>query len=115
MLLQEFASRCETSVVGRIVLLENQEAHSGTANRLREGVALVERALSSRRFGPYTLQAAICRGSFRSGQIPRRRTGRDLSRFTACLRAPTVAQSSKLNRAVQWNAPGGHRSRCEDC
>ena len=34
-------------------------ARSGTASRSPRDSALVERALSSRRFGPYTLQAAI--------------------------------------------------------
>ena len=34
-------------------------ARAGTGTQIAEGVALVERALRSRRFGPYTLQAAI--------------------------------------------------------
>jgi len=39
--------------------LENQDRSLWNRDYIMEGSALVERALSSRRFGPYTLQAAI--------------------------------------------------------
>ena len=41
------------------MLMENQDRSLWDRDRIAEGSALVERALSSRRFGPYTLQAAI--------------------------------------------------------
>jgi RNA polymerase sigma-70 factor (ECF subfamily) len=41
------------------VLLEDQDRSLWNRGQIAEGVALTERALSSRRFGPYTLQAAI--------------------------------------------------------
>jgi RNA polymerase sigma-70 factor, ECF subfamily len=59
MLLQESRRAARTSPSGELILLENQDRSLWNRDRIAEGVALVERALSSRRFGPYTLQAAI--------------------------------------------------------
>jgi RNA polymerase sigma-70 factor (ECF subfamily) len=44
---------------GELVLLDEQDRASWDRAQIAEGTALVERALSSRRFGPFTLQAAI--------------------------------------------------------
>ena len=41
------------------MLLDEQDRSLWNRDQIAEGSALVERALSSRRFGPYTLQAAI--------------------------------------------------------
>jgi RNA polymerase sigma-70 factor (ECF subfamily) len=41
------------------VLLDEQDRSAWDQGLIREGVTLVERALASRPFGPYTLQAAI--------------------------------------------------------
>lgn len=59
MLLQESRRAARTSPNGELILLENQDRSLWDREKIAEGVALVERALSSRRFGPYTLQAAI--------------------------------------------------------
>ncbi|MBV8452894.1 MAG: RNA polymerase sigma factor [Deltaproteobacteria bacterium] len=59
MLLQESRRAARTSPSGELILLENQDRALWNCEQIAEGVALVERALSSRRFGPYTLQAAI--------------------------------------------------------
>ena len=59
MLLQESRRAARTSSAGELILLENQDRSLWNREQIAEGVALVERALSSRRFGPYTLQAAI--------------------------------------------------------
>src|SRR6202040_4069822 len=48
-----------TSPEGELVLLEDQDRSLWNRDQIGEGIALVERALASRRFGPYTLQAAI--------------------------------------------------------
>jgi RNA polymerase sigma-70 factor (ECF subfamily) len=40
-------------------LLENQDRSLWNREQIAEGVALLEKSLNSRRFGPYTLQAAI--------------------------------------------------------
>jgi RNA polymerase sigma-70 factor (ECF subfamily) len=59
MLLHESRRAARTSPEGDLILLENQDRARWDASRIAEGVALVERALSSRSFGPYSLQAAI--------------------------------------------------------
>jgi RNA polymerase sigma-70 factor (ECF subfamily) len=62
MLLQESRRAARTSPAGELILLENQDRSLWNQGQIAEGVALVERALKSRRFGPYTLQAAIAAG-----------------------------------------------------
>jgi RNA polymerase sigma-70 factor (ECF subfamily) len=59
MLLHESRRAGRTSADGEIVLLDEQDRSLWDRARIAEGSALVERALASRRFGPYTLQAAI--------------------------------------------------------
>lgn len=59
MLLQESRRAARTSPQGDLILLEDQDRSRWNREQITEGVALVERALSSRAFGPYTLQAAI--------------------------------------------------------
>jgi RNA polymerase sigma-70 factor, ECF subfamily len=59
MLLQESRRAARTSPAGELILLENQDRSLWNRSQIAEGVALVEKALKSRRFGPYTLQAAI--------------------------------------------------------
>jgi RNA polymerase sigma-70 factor (ECF subfamily) len=59
MLLHGARRAARASPTGELVLLEDQDRALWDRNQIGEGVALVERALSSRRFGPYTLQAAI--------------------------------------------------------
>jgi len=59
MLLQESRRAARSSPDGDLILLENQNRSLWNRDYIAEGLALVERALSSRRFGPYTLQAAI--------------------------------------------------------
>jgi len=59
MLLQESRRVARTSPTGELILLENQDRSLWNREQIAEGVALVEKALMSRRFGAYTLQAAI--------------------------------------------------------
>jgi len=59
MLLHEARRAARTSAEGDLILLEDQDRSLWDRIRIAEGVQLVERALASRRFGPYTLQAAI--------------------------------------------------------
>jgi len=59
MLLQESRRAARTSAEGEIVLLSDQDRRRWNAAQIAEGAGLVERALSSRRVGPYSLQAAI--------------------------------------------------------
>jgi len=59
MLLHEARRRSRTTPSGEMILLEDQDRSLWDRRQIEEGVELVERALSSHRFGPYTLQAAI--------------------------------------------------------
>jgi len=59
MLLQESRRAARTSPAGKLILLENQDRSLWNRAQIAEGVALVEKALETRRFGSYTLQAAI--------------------------------------------------------
>jgi RNA polymerase sigma-70 factor, ECF subfamily len=59
MLLHESRRAARTSPTGDLILLENQDRSLWNREQIAEGVALLEKALKSRRFGPYTLQAAI--------------------------------------------------------
>jgi RNA polymerase sigma-70 factor (ECF subfamily) len=59
MLLQESRCAARTSPTGELILLDNQDRALWNREQIAEGVALVEKALNSRRFGAYTLQAAI--------------------------------------------------------
>jgi RNA polymerase sigma-70 factor (ECF subfamily) len=59
MLLHESRRAARTSPSGDLILLEDQDRSRWNREQISEGLTLVERALSSRRFGPYTLQASI--------------------------------------------------------
>ena len=59
MLLQEARRAARTSRDGELILLEEQDRSLWNHEQIAEGLSLTERALQSRRFGAYTLQAAI--------------------------------------------------------
>jgi RNA polymerase sigma-70 factor, ECF subfamily len=59
MLLHESRRVARTSPTGELILLEHQDRSLWNRQQIAEGVALLEKALNSRRFGAYTLQAAI--------------------------------------------------------
>jgi RNA polymerase sigma-70 factor (ECF subfamily) len=59
MLLHESRRDARTSADGELLLLDAQDRTRWNRQLIAEGVALVERAMRSRQFGPYTLQAAI--------------------------------------------------------
>jgi len=59
MLLHESRRAARSSPDGEIILLEAQDRSLWDRARIEEGSQLVQRALTSRRFGPYSLQAAI--------------------------------------------------------
>src|SRR4249920_2298042 len=59
MLLHESRRGARTSPSGELVLLGDQDRSRWARDQIAEGSALVERALTLRRLGPYTLQAAI--------------------------------------------------------
>ena len=59
MLLQESRRVARVSPTGELVLLDNQDRGLWNRGQIAEGLALVQQAMSSGRFGPYTIQAAI--------------------------------------------------------
>ncbi len=59
MLLQESRRAARTSPTGDLILLEQQDRSLWDRAQIAQGIALVEKALRSHRFGSYTLQAAI--------------------------------------------------------
>jgi len=59
MLLHESRRKARTSPDGNLILLKEQDRSLWCREEITEGVTFVERALSSKRIGPYTLQAAI--------------------------------------------------------
>lgn len=59
MLLQDSRRAARFSPVGDLVLLEDQDRESWDRPAIAEGQTLLSRALASRRFGSYTVQAAI--------------------------------------------------------
>jgi RNA polymerase sigma-70 factor (ECF subfamily) len=59
MLLQESRRNARSSPAGDLILLEDQDRSLWNHHQIAEGRRLVQAALSSRRFGAYTLQAAI--------------------------------------------------------
>ena len=59
MLLQESRRAARSSAQGDLILLDDQDRGLWNKDQISEGIALTEAALRSRRFGAYTLQAAI--------------------------------------------------------
>ena len=59
MLLHDSRRAARTTPEGDIVLLEDQDRSLWNRELISEGVGLVEKSLSTRRFGAYTIQAAI--------------------------------------------------------
>ena len=59
MLLHESRRAARTGPTGELILLDDQDRARWSRGQIAEGTGLVERALASRRIGPYTLQAAI--------------------------------------------------------
>jgi RNA polymerase sigma-70 factor (ECF subfamily) len=59
MLLHESRRAARASSTGELILLTDQDRSLWNRAQIAEGAALIERALGSRRLGPYALQAAI--------------------------------------------------------
>jgi len=59
MLLHDARRATRTTAAGELIPLEEQDRSRWNHTQIEEGVALVQRALTSRGFGPFTLQAAI--------------------------------------------------------
>lgn len=103
MLLQESRHAARTSPTGELILLKNQDRALWNKEQIAEGVALLEKALKSgqksRRFGSYTLQAAIAAVHAEAESVARTDWRQIVALYDRLLRiqpSPVV----QLNRAV---------------
>jgi len=99
MLLHESRRAARTSPEGNLILLENQDRSLWNRLLIEEGVALVQRALNSHRFGSYTLQAAIAAVHSQAASV----AATDWSQIVLLYDALARIDSSpvvELNRAV---------------
>ncbi len=99
MLLHESRRPARVSADGDLVLLEQQDRSTWNHAFIREGIALVERALSTRRFGPYTLQAAIA-AVHAEARTPEATDWRQICALYAALLAMQPSPVVELNRAA---------------
>lgn len=99
MLLHESRRAARTSPEGEIVLLEDQDRSIWNRALIEQGVALVERAFSSGRAGPYSIQAAISAVHAEAASAEETRWDEIVSLYDVLLQmepSPVV----ELNRAV---------------
>ncbi len=99
MLLQESRRAARASASGDLILLEDQDRSLWNREQITEGVALVEQALSSKQFGPYTIQAAIAAVHAEARKAADTDWGEIVGLYDMLLRAepsPVI----ELNRAV---------------
>ncbi len=99
MLLQESRRAARSSRDGDLILMEQQDRSLWNREQIAEGIALTESALRSRRFGAYTLQAAIAAVHAESSSAAStdwRQIALLYDRLLRIQRSPVV----ELNRAV---------------
>jgi len=99
MLLQESRRAARTSPEGDLILLEQQDRSLWNRDQIAEGISLTTSAVRSRRFGAYTLQAAIAAvhaQSFSAASTDWRQIARLYDRLLRIHPSPVV----ELNRAV---------------
>ncbi len=99
MLLHESRRRARTSATGEPILLEEQDRNLWDRSLIGEGGALVLAALQSRRFGPYSLQAAIAAVHAEAPSVAATDWVQIVGLYDVLLRA-TPSPVIELNRAV---------------
>jgi len=99
MLLQESRRAARVNAEGELVVLEQQDRSTWDQALIREGIGLVERALATRRFGPYTLQAAIA-AVHAEARTPEATDWRQICALYAALLAMQPSAVIELNRAA---------------
>ena len=99
MLLHESRRTARTTPEGDIVLLEDQDRSKWDPRLIAEGTALVERALRTRRFGAFTIQAAIA-AVHASAPSPAATDWRQIAALYDALFAINPSPVVELNRAV---------------
>ena len=99
MLLNESRRRARSSEDGELILLPEQDRSLWNRELIAEGIALMYRAIESKRFGPYTLQAAIAAAHAEALDAASTDWARIVGLYEVLMRAgpsPVV----ELNRAV---------------
>jgi RNA polymerase sigma-70 factor, ECF subfamily len=100
MLLHESRRNARTSPAGDLILLEDQDRSLWDRALIAEGQALVERAMSSRRIGPYALQAAIAAVHAEAASTATTDWAEIVGLYSVLLRAEGPSPVVELNRAV---------------
>lgn len=99
MLLHESRREARTDADGNMVLLDDQDRSRWDQQLISEGNDLVEEALRSRRFGPYTIQAAIS-AVHATSPTPAATDWTEIVALYDVLLASTPSPVVELNRAV---------------
>jgi len=99
MLLHDSRREARASANGELILLEDQDRSKWNRDQIAEGLELVEIALLSRRFGLYTLQAAIAAVHAEASDASVTDWGQIVGLYNVVLRA-THSPVVELNRAV---------------
>jgi RNA polymerase sigma-70 factor (ECF subfamily) len=99
MLLQESRRAARTSPSGDLILLEDQDRSLWNREQIAEGVALLQQALKSGRFGAYTLQAGIAAVHAESSSVAST-DWRQITRLYDQLLRIQPSPVVELNRAV---------------
>jgi RNA polymerase sigma-70 factor, ECF subfamily len=99
MLLQDSRRAARATPAGELIVLEEQDRSRWDRGQIEEGAALAARALTTGRFGPYTLQAAIAAVHCRAARAADTEWGEIVRLYDLLLRIePTPVV--ELNRAV---------------
>ena len=99
MLLHDSRRAARTSPAGDLIPLEEQDRSLWDRHQIAEGTALVRRALSSGRFGPYTLQAAIAAVHAQAPSVAATDWSQIVDLYDALMRV-VPSPIIELNRAV---------------
>jgi RNA polymerase sigma-70 factor (ECF subfamily) len=99
MLLHESRRTARTDPDGNLILLDDQDRTLWNRDLIEEGTSLVEEALRSRRFGPYTVQAAIS-AVHANSPSPEATDWAEIVGLYDVLLAATPSPIVRLNRAV---------------
>lgn len=99
LLLQESRRLARTNDDGELVLMDDQDRSLWNQAMIAEGISLVEQSLVSRRFGPYTLQAAIA-AVHSEADSPEKTDWAQISALYSLLYRIEPSPVIELNRAV---------------
>ena len=110
MLMQESRRAARVSATGDLILLADQDRSLWDRGQIAEGEALVQRALSSQRSGPYTLQAAIAAVHAEAPHAAATDWSRIVEHYDALLRAQP-SSVVELNRGGGSGDAGRSRGR----